>query len=789
MCGRFLGVLLLSFALTCPVLAQKRAWPSHGPEQRLPSSAYATDHVVVQFNAQAVAAFRGQPRLQALSKLASSLPLPAGSVLEETALSQWLRKRGPNRRGPGAAEEVDFSRFLYLRLPPGLTVPQCLARLRGHPWIDYVEPDGLGSGGEIIPDDPNFAQQWHHRNLAHPGADIRTPAAWEITTGSSHVIVAVLDTGLNVSLPEFEGRVVPGYDFVNQDDDPADDFGHGTAVTGTLAATANNGVLVAGVDWRCRIMPVKVLDAMNNGLYSWWAQGVDFAVSNGCKVINLSAGGSGSSTALTRAITNAIAQGVIFVTITHNDGVSLIRYPGNLPESITVGATDQQDRRAGFSNFGPEIDLVAPGVSIYTVSYVSGGTVWNGTSFAAPQVAGVCSLLAALRPGLTQEEARRFLTLGADDQVGDATDLPGFDDYYGYGRLNALNTLQLGTENLADLKVTLADSADPSPQDNLLTYTVRVLNQGPRPATGVVVSNLGPAGLNFVSATVSQGSFSVAGQTLVFEAGDLAVGAEARLEWTGLPVSTGWVTNQASVSADQEDAFPDNNVALEATLIKYVILPPEFIVQPESQTVVEGEDVTFNVNVSGTEPFGYAWQRSGEILVPFGQGGPTLILPHVQASNAGVYLVLVTNVATSAEGVSSQPASLVVLADTDQDGMPDLWETAHGFNPDDPSDAAGDADKDTVSNLDEFRAGTDPLDAESYLEVERITAGNDGVRLQFLAVSNKSYSVVYRDGERLGDWTKLADVGRAPSNRIETVRDDLPSAKVRIYRLVTPRQP
>jgi subtilisin family serine protease len=146
---------------------------------------------------------------------------------------------------------------------------------------------------------------------------------------------------------------------------------------------------------------------------------------------------------LANAISNAIAQGVIFVTITHNDGRGVIRFPGNLSTCITLGATDQQDRRAGFSNYGPQIDLCAPGTNIYTVSLSGTLQFWWGTSFAAPQAAGVCGLLLSLRPNLTHEQARLLLCAGAEDAVGDATDTPGFDNYYGWGRLNAYNSLLL----------------------------------------------------------------------------------------------------------------------------------------------------------------------------------------------------------------------------------------------------------------------------------------------------------------------------------------------------------
>lgn len=415
-------------------------------ESILSSSAFASDHILVKFRNDIGKTTLAIATTNALSGLVTQLNLPAGVELSEPAISQILRsQQSMAGRVAGVATvtaTVDLNHFFYLHLPPGLSAEKCVLMLQNNPLLEYAEPDGIGTAGQI-PNDPIFNIQWHHTNSVNPSACIQTPAAWDITTGSSNVLVAVLDSGLNGALAEFTNRVVSGYNFVSNNTNTADDNDHGTSVAGTLAANANNGIVGAGVDWRCRIMPIKVLDANNNGYYSWWAQGVDFAVSQGAKVINLSAGGSTSDATLTHSITNAIAHGVVFVTITHNDGIGTIRFPGNLTNCITVGATDQRDRRCGFSNFGPQIDLVAPGTNINTVGIDGTWWVWWGTSFAAPQVAGVSSLLIAVRPDLTPDQIRNILCLGAEDQVGDATDTPGFDNYYGWGRLNAYNSLLL----------------------------------------------------------------------------------------------------------------------------------------------------------------------------------------------------------------------------------------------------------------------------------------------------------------------------------------------------------
>jgi len=364
-----------------------------------------------------------------------TLALPAGLSIRAPAIA------GSATKPDGEAEVLRRASFLIVDLHGKTTVEEALRWLGQNPAVESVEPDWLGSGG-ATPNDPYYSAQWHH-------PIVQAPAAWDITTGSASVIVAVLDTGVNTTLSEFSGRVVPGYDFVNGDADPSDDQGHGTAVAGTVVANANNSTLVAGTDWNCRLMPIKVLDANNSGFYSWWAAGIDWATASGAKVINLSAGGFSGSTTLTSSIMNAIANGVIFVTITHNDGTGTIRFPGTLAAAITVGATERNDEKTPFSNWGSSIDLVAPGRDIYTVGMNGSLTYWWGTSFAAPQVAGAAALLASVFPTLTQTEAEALLTLGADDGVGNALDAPGFDDYHGWGRLNVLNSLTLARTELA----------------------------------------------------------------------------------------------------------------------------------------------------------------------------------------------------------------------------------------------------------------------------------------------------------------------------------------------------
>jgi subtilisin family serine protease len=364
---------------------------------------------------------------------AEHLVVSLGQSTNENEITSFVTQSGFRITKP--FPDADFL-FVHLEVetPSALfsAFDSLSTKLKG---LATVELDGAGSGGGT-PSDPSYSLQWHHQT-------IDSQPAWDITQGNDSIIVAVLDTGVNGSLSEFSGRIVSGYDYANNDSNPSDDHGHGTAVAGVIAANANNGVLVAGVDWRCRLMPVKVLDSSNWGYYSWWASGVNYARNNGARVINLSAGGTGSSTALTSAINNAISAGVVFVTVTQNDGVGSVSYPGSLPQAITVGATERNDAKTSFSNWGPQIDIVAPGRDIYTVNRYGNLDWWWGTSFAAPQVAGAAALLLSLNRDLDQNSIADYLVAGAEDGVGDSQDVVGFDNYYGWGRLNFYNSIIL----------------------------------------------------------------------------------------------------------------------------------------------------------------------------------------------------------------------------------------------------------------------------------------------------------------------------------------------------------
>jgi subtilisin family serine protease len=287
----------------------------------------------------------------------------------------------------------------------------------------------------LLPNDELFdTYQWNLRQ-------IKAPEAWDLTTGSASTIIAILDTGISLTHPDLDSKLVPGYDFVNDDAVPDDDHGNGTHVAGIAAAETNNGIGIAGLAWQARLMPVKVLDANARGDAMRAAQGVTFAVDHGAKIVNLDLVGADRSPALQDAIDYAYTRGVLVIAPVGTDGSSDPSYPAASQHVMAVAATDRSDRRLASSNTGDYISVAAPGESIGSTFRPPGGAngyaVASTTAQAAAQVSGLAALMLAINPRLTPDDLRAMIEKSSDD-VG----APGRDPETGYGRINAARAVQ-----------------------------------------------------------------------------------------------------------------------------------------------------------------------------------------------------------------------------------------------------------------------------------------------------------------------------------------------------------
>ncbi|MEI6266718.1 MAG: S8 family serine peptidase [bacterium] len=383
-----------------------------------------------------------------------------------------------------------------------------------------------------IPNDPAYSSQWALPKISAPGA-------WDITTGNSAVTVAVLDTGINQNHQDLTGRIVGGWDFVNNDSDPSlptgggESVSHGTAVASVIGATANNAVGMAGINWYAKIMPIRVMDNDGNGTTASITAGLRYATLNGAKVVNMSLGYNyieGSDPALEAAINDSHNSGVTIVAAAGNSGsnadLTLRRtnYPAAYDSVIAVGATGSDDFIASYSSFGPEVDVSAPGTSIYAASTAWSGSAYtnnayasaSGTSLASPYVAGLAALLLA-RNNYTPDEVQSMIEQGADKVAGMASQ--SRTDFYGYGRINALKSVNYtGLDHINIYPSTTqtitsgetiqftAQGQDVSNHDIPLTYTWTGTNStglftNTSPGTYIVRATNG--GINSATVTVS----------------------------------------------------------------------------------------------------------------------------------------------------------------------------------------------------------------------------------------------------------------------------------------------
>ncbi len=392
----------------------------------------AGTHLALTLKGTPTFASRGAPPNEAVSAILATIGVSAITPIPELpprnadlaaslGLNRWYRVELGGNAAAGAA-----------RVAVNALAAADLLRAS---WdgFEVAEVDGTG-GLADVPNDPSFSTQYSLLNTGQSGgtigADIRATGAWTIASSNPSLIIATLDSGCSPH-PELAGRILPGRNIPLNSNDTTDVCsGHGTHVAGILAAQGNNGAGIAGLCWDAKILPVVVVNPCS-GLESYVADGLVWAVDAGADLINMSLQYSVGSTYLHTAVQYAFARGVPMIAATGNSNAA-VAWPARWDETIAVAASNRFDARWTSSNFGPEVDVTAPGESIYSLAPNGLYGTRTGTSMSTPHVAGTVALMRAVYPTMNSTSIRAALMATARD-IGTA----GFDNYTGAGVINA----------------------------------------------------------------------------------------------------------------------------------------------------------------------------------------------------------------------------------------------------------------------------------------------------------------------------------------------------------------
>jgi thermitase len=394
--------------------------------------------------------------------------------------------------GARAADEIPNIGVHILDLPYRASEAAFVQAFQARPEVEFAELDRIVAPAEVIPNDLWYAGgEWHLPKIS-------APTAWSMTTGSSNIVIAILDTGVDGNHEDLAGNMVAGWNIYNNNSDTADVNGHGTNVAGAAAALSNNSLGVASVCWNCKIMPVRISDSTGYATYSNIASGLNWAADHGARVANISYIVSDSSTVTSGAQYFQGKGGVVAVSA---GNYSTFDSAGDNPYVLTVSATDINDVHSDFSNYGNNVDLAAP-EGVYTTTRGGGYMYAGGTSFSAPIVAGVAALVLSVNPNLTGPQVQDIVKQSADD-LGTA----GWDMYYGWGRVNAARAVgAAGGGSAIDTtppSVNVSSPTNGSTVSGIVAVTVSVSDN-----VGVTSVSLTVDGVSIGNDTTSPYSFS-----------------------------------------------------------------------------------------------------------------------------------------------------------------------------------------------------------------------------------------------------------------------------------------
>lgn len=463
--------------------------------------------------------------------------------------------------------------------------------------FNFVERDGIARGlGVVDPNDPYFVDQWHL-------TQIQGPAAWGVTTGAGSVTIAMIDSGVDPSNPDIASKLVPGWNFLTGNSNTMDDLGHGTATAGTAAADTNNGTGVSGVAWNNMIMPLVVLNSSDSASYSDIASAITYAADNGARIINISIGGPTSSSTLQNAVNYAWNKGAVIFASAGNASSSAPSYPAACQYVVAVSATDVGDVLASFSNYGSYIDLSAPGNNILTTMKGGAYGYWYGTSFSAPIAAATAALVLSENPNLSAPALVSLLEQTATDLGA-----PGWDEYFGYGRVNAYNAVLAAGSGGGDTTPPAASISSPTAgsgvsgsidvtgtaTDNVGVVEIQLWVDGVLTATAT--SGASPFSIGWNTAAAVNGSHSLTVKAYD-AAGNAGTSPAVSVTVNNVVIPPSTVPPVVTIASPANGARVSGNVAINASATDSVTVKQVAIyIDGTLKTTAAGAHATYNWN-------------------------------------------------------------------------------------------------------------------------------------------------------------------------------------------------
>ncbi|MBV6457752.1 MAG: hypothetical protein HONBIEJF_00871 [Fimbriimonadaceae bacterium] len=389
---------------------------------------WTTEHILVRFE-------RGVVPIE--------LPFERYTTLNkglDQAFAKWsVTKVAPTAPfGFGDAELADrlgLSRTYIVSVPKGTDTVKMAADINKLDGVELAEIDGIG-GVALVPNDATISNCWGLNNTGQTGgtvdADIDAYEAWDRFVGTNNIILAVVDTGIDGNHPEMAGKQVAGWNTNANNSNTFDNYGHGTHVAGTAGANTNNAIGLGGVSWGVQLMPIRVLNNSGGGTEAQCGDGMVWAADHGANICTMSLQYYTGSTYFRNCVDYAFNKGVLLIAANGNNAGNTIAWPAKFTNCYGVGATTHRDLIAGFSNYGPECDVSAPGENVWSCIPNNGYAYYSGTSMATPHTSGLASLLWSYDRGMKNTEVFAAIKSTAEDK-GNA----GWDQWFGQGRINA----------------------------------------------------------------------------------------------------------------------------------------------------------------------------------------------------------------------------------------------------------------------------------------------------------------------------------------------------------------